>query len=156
MTDDIERINADFITLARNDFYKKVNELRNAEIVFYDNQNLLGESEFLEFGYKHQNGNTVHTVADFGCIWKHFECWMLELRDIVRADTIQELLGRDDNVDTDIPLEQFEGASSIIDAPEPPFDSDNTCTAGILNANGDYIGPCGKPWPCKDHNGYVG
>lgn len=32
----------------------------------------------------------------------------------------------------------------------------NVCTAGILNEDGNYIGPCGKPWPCKDHNGYVG
>lgn len=127
MTDDLERINADFITLARNDYFKKVNELRNAEIVFYDNQNLIGESEFLEFGYKHQDGNTVHTVADFGCIWKHFEALMIDLRDIVRKETIQEGQSRN-----------------------------SVCNAGILNADGDYIGPCGKSWPCKDHNGYVG
>lgn len=40
---------------------------------------------------------------------------------------------------------------------DPPHKcEDNVCTAGILNADGDYIGPCGKPWPCKDHNGFVG
>lgn len=64
---------SEIVSRAKLAFYRKVHDLDHAEIVLYDNENKLGETSVMEFGYKHQIGDTIHTVTDWGNIWKHFE-----------------------------------------------------------------------------------